>query len=179
MPPLLTVGHGTADQERLGALLTDAGTAALVDIRTAPGSRAHPHVARAELARWLPEIGIAYRWEPRLGGFRRPVPGNPDSVWRSAPFRGYAGHLREPEAVAAMAELAAEAAARPTAVMCSESLWWRCHRRLVADAAVLVQHLDVLHLLHDGRLVPHQPTPGVRLREDGLLVYDGAQERLL
>jgi uncharacterized protein (DUF488 family) len=71
---LLTFGHGTATAERMTELLQGAGVAVLVDVRTAPGSRRHPHVARAELERWLPEAGISYRWEKRLGGARRAGP---------------------------------------------------------------------------------------------------------
>jgi uncharacterized protein (DUF488 family) len=67
---LLTFGHGTATAEQMTELLRRADVAVLVDIRTAPGSRRYPHVARAELERWLPEAGISYRWEKRLGGFR-------------------------------------------------------------------------------------------------------------
>jgi uncharacterized protein (DUF488 family) len=72
-----------------------------------------------------------------------------------------------------MAALLESSATTRTAVMCSESVWWRCHRRLIADFAVLTAHRPVLHLAPDGRLTPHPPTPGARLREDGLLVYDG------
>ena len=71
-----------------------------------------------------------------------------------------------------MDELLAESAAEPTTVLCSESLWWRCHRRLIADFAVLARDRPVRHLAHDGRLTGHEPTPGARLRPDGLLVYD-------
>ncbi|WP_037680033.1 DUF488 family protein [Streptomyces albus] len=171
--PLLTFGHGTAGRERLTALLRDAGVTAVVDVRTAPGSRRNPDVARDALAGWLPDdAGIGYRWEQRLGGFRRAAPDSPDTFWRNASFRGYAGHTRDPGFLAAMDELLREAAAARTAVMCSESVWWRCHRRLIADFAVLARGVPVLHLAHDGRLTAHPPTPGARLREDGLLVYD-------
>ena len=81
---LLTFGHGTATAERMTELLRGAGVAALADVRTAPGSRRHPHVARAELERWLPEAGISYRWDKRLGGFRKPAPDSPDTTWRDA-----------------------------------------------------------------------------------------------
>src|SRR2546423_15679893 len=74
---LLTFGHGTATAERMTELLRGAGVAVLVDVRTAPGSRRHPHVARAELERWLPEAGISYRWDKRLGGFRKAAPHPP------------------------------------------------------------------------------------------------------
>ncbi|HEX5565573.1 MAG TPA: DUF488 domain-containing protein [Streptomyces sp.] len=169
---LVTFGHGTAGRERLAALLTEAGITLVVDVRTAPGSRRDPDMARDRLQRWLPGHGVGYRWEKRLGGFRRPSPDSPDTVWRNDSFRGYAGHTRDPAFLAALDELIQDVRRTATAVMCAEAVWWRCHRRLIADAAVLTRGVDVLHLMHDGRLVPHTPTPGVRLREDGLMVYD-------
>jgi uncharacterized protein (DUF488 family) len=175
---LFTFGHGTASAERIADLLRDAGVTALVDVRTAPGSRRHPHVARSELARWLPAEGVSYRWEKRLGGFRVPAPDSPDVTWREPAFRGYAGHMREPDFLAAIAEVLARSQAERTIVMCSESLWWRCHRRLIADYAQIASGIAVRHLMPDGRLAGHRPSPGVRLRADGLLVYDGGQEPL-
>jgi hypothetical protein len=176
--PLVTFGHGTATEEEMLALLTGAGVTSLVDVRTAPGSRRHPHVARERLAGWLPAGGVAYRWEPRLGGFRKAPPDSPDHVWRNDSFRGYASWMRSPDFVAAADELLAGSAEATTAIMCSESLWWRCHRRLVADFAVVARDVPVVHLLHDGRIDSHRPTEGVRRREDGLLVYDGGQPAL-
>ncbi|WP_198653307.1 DUF488 domain-containing protein [Actinocorallia populi] len=170
---MTTFGHGTAGREELAALLRGAGVRRVVDVRTAPGSRRNPDVHRDALREWLPEEGIAYRWERRLGGFRRPAPDSPDTFWRNTSFRGYAGHTRSPDFLAAMDDLLAEAAETRTAVMCSESVWWRCHRRLIADFAVLARGRPALHLAHDGRLTEHPLTPGARLREDGLLVYDG------
>ena len=87
--------------------------------------------------------------------------------------------MRGPGFLAAIDEVLAAAAGRTTAVMCSESVWWRCHRRLVADFVSVARQVPVRHLMHDGRLVPHQPTAGLRLRDDGLLVYDAGQSRLL
>jgi uncharacterized protein (DUF488 family) len=176
---LLTYGHGTEPAERTVDLLRAAGVSSLVDIRTAPGSRRNPQFARTALEEWLPEAGIAYRWEKRLGGFRRPGPDNPDVVWREDMFRGYAEHMRSPDFRTAIDAVLAEAEQHQTTVMCSESLWWRCHRRLVADFAAVARGIQVSHLMHDGRLEPHRPTPGVRLRDDGLLVYDAGQDQLM
>ena len=176
--PLITFGHGTASAERMAELLRSANVTMLVDVRIAPGSRRSPHVARAELERWLPGDGISYRWEKRLGGFRRPAPDSPDVAWREAAFRGYAGHMRGADFLAAIDEVLAQAAAERLAVMCSESVWWRCHRRLIADFAEVARGVPVQHLMHDGRLAPHIRSPGVRLRADGLLVYDGGQQQL-
>ena len=176
---LLTFGHGTATAELMTDLLRDACVAVLIDVRTAPGSRRHPHVARAELERWLPEAGICYRWDKRLGGFRKAAPDSPDTAWREDMFRGYAAHMRTGEFQAAMDEALALAAAVRTVVMCAESLWWRCHRRLLADFAVAARGVPVRHLLHDGRIEEHRLSPGLRRRDDGLLVYDAGQASLL
>ncbi|MEX1162280.1 MAG: DUF488 domain-containing protein, partial [Nitriliruptor sp.] len=92
-------------------------------------------------------------------------------------FRAYADHLGTSTFVAAIVEVLAEADERRVAVMCSESVWWRCHRRLIADDVLLVGQRPVLHLFHDGRLAPHQPTDVVRV-EDGALVYDGGAPTL-
>ena len=116
--------------------------------------------------------------ERRLGG-RRPVrPDSPHVALRHPAFRGYADHMASPGFGQALDSLVEWAAARRTAVMCAESLWWRCHRRLLADAAVLLRSVDVRHLLHDGRLVPHSVTDGARVA-DSHLVYDIGGERPL
>jgi uncharacterized protein (DUF488 family) len=171
MTRLLTLGHGTASAEELVALLDGAGVERLVDVRTAPGSRRHPHVWREAMADWLGAAGVAYRWEPELGGFRRSDPGSVNIALRHPAFRGYADYMRTPPFWAALDRLLAEAEAAPTVAMCSETLWWRCHRRLLADAAVLVRGAEVVHLDHRGRLEPHRPTDGVR-RDGDLLAYD-------
>ncbi len=160
--PLLTVGHGPEDRAGLGARLVGAGVASLVDVRRFPGSRNNPDVGREALAAWLPDAGIRYRWEERLGGRRRLPPGQPvaDGWWTVAQFAAYAAHTRTPEFAAALDEVLDEAATRTVAVMCSESVWWRCHRRLIADVAVLARGVPVTHLMPDGRLTPHRPSGG-------------------
>jgi uncharacterized protein (DUF488 family) len=176
---LLTYGHGTESAGRTAATLAAAGVASLIDIRIAPGSKRNPQFARAALEEWLPEAGIAYRWERRLGGFRKPGPDNPDVAWREDMFRGYAEHMRSAGFLDAIGEVLAEVAARQVTVMCSESLWWRCHRRLLADFVSAARGTEVRHLMHDGRTEPHRPSPGLRVRADGLLVYDAGQASLL
>ncbi|MBE1530295.1 DUF488 domain-containing protein [Actinomadura algeriensis] len=168
----MTFGHGTAGRDEIVPLLDDAGVRSVVDVRTAPGSRRNPDVHRDALREWLPAAGIGYRWDKRLGGFRRAAADSPDTFWRNDSFRGYAGHTRDPDFRTAVDELLRDAERVRTAVMCSESVWWRCHRRLIADFAVLARGRPVLHLAHDGRVTEHPPTPGARLRPDGLLVYD-------
>jgi uncharacterized protein (DUF488 family) len=171
-PCLITVGHGTATQTEFTRLLRDADVTWLVDVRRYPGSRAHPHVTREALAQWLPAADIGYRWEERLGGRRRLPADSPDRWWQVAAFRAYAYHMRGPEFHDAISGLMAELRAARTAVMCSESLWWRCHRRLIADFTTLARDTKVRHLNHDGRLTEHPVAAGARLSPDGLLVYD-------
>jgi uncharacterized protein (DUF488 family) len=177
IPRLATVGHGTLAAAALAELLTAAGVALVVDVRTAPGSRRHPHFGRDAMAGWLPEAGVDYRWEPDLGGWRSARPGSPHVALRDKAFRGYADHMESPAFVAAVDRLLDDALARPTAVLCSESLWWRCHRRLLADYAAMVRGADVVHLGHDGRVAAHQPTSGARVTAGGL-VYDAGQPPL-
>ena len=174
-PPLRTVGHGTLPAGALAELLTRAGVCAVVDIRRFPGSRRQPELARDALATSLPAVGIDYRWEPRLGGRRHtPAAQEPtDTWWRVAAFRAYAAHTRTPEFQDALADLVEQARETPTTVMCSESLWWRCHRRLVADAVVVLTGTPVEHLAHDGRLTRHEPSDGARPAPGGGLAYPG------
>jgi len=175
--PLLTVGHGPEDRDRLGARLAGAGIGSLVDIRRFPGSRNNPDVAQDALAGWLPELGIGYRWEGRLGGRRSLPRGEPvaDGWWTVAQFAAYAAHTRTAEFAAALDEVLAEAARATVAVMCSESVWWRCHRRLVADVVVLGRGIDVVHLMPDGRLTPHRPSDGAVLGDDGEVHWPAQQ----
>jgi hypothetical protein len=168
---LLTLGHGTLGEDDLRDLLLRAGVESLVDVRTAPGSRRHPHVSRAALEVWVPAAGVAYSWEPRLGGWRKPKSASRHTALQNASFRGYADYMETPPFWEALDRVLQAAAARRTAVMCSESVYWRCHRRLLSDAAVLARQAEVLHLGHDGRLTPHRLTAGVRC-EDGRPVYD-------
>jgi uncharacterized protein (DUF488 family) len=177
MGRLLTVGHGTLDRDALARLLADTGVELLVDVRRFPGSRHNPDVSRDALAQWLPEAGIDYRWEERLGGRRRrdkEADPDTDGWWRVEAFRAYAAHTRTPEFLSALDDLVAEVDEHDTtAVMCSESVWWRCHRRIVADAALLLRMVEVAHLAHDGKTTPHEPSAGARV-VDGLLRYDAA-----
>jgi uncharacterized protein (DUF488 family) len=165
--PLLTVGHGPQDREALGALLTGAGVEQLVDVRRFPGSRNNPDVSREALEAWVPALGIGYRWDQRLGGRRNLPKGEPveDGWWTVAQFAAYAAHTRTPEFATAMDELLDEPGR--VAVMCSESVWWRCHRRLIADVAVLGRDVPVQHLMPDSRLAPHRPS-------EGAVLVDGA-----
>lgn len=171
MTTLHTVGHGTLPSGAFAALLTGARVGRVVDVRSFPASRHNPQFGRDEMERWVPAGGIGYGWMPELGGRRRPVAGSKHVALRHDAFRADADHTETLGFPAGVEALLARAADESVAVVCSESVWWRCHRRLLADHLVLVRGVAVLHFTHDGRLVPHAPTAGVRLA-GGVLVYD-------
>lgn len=173
-PTLTTVGHGRLDCAELTGLLRKGAVTSVVDIRRYPGSRANPDVSRDAMADWLPAADITYHWEERLGGRRRLAPDAPreDPWWHVEQFAAYAAYTRTDTFDRALREVIDECTRHRIAVMCSESVWWRCHRRLVADVAVLRFGVPVYHLMHDGRLLAHKLAAGARLRPDGQVVWD-------
>jgi uncharacterized protein (DUF488 family) len=171
---LVTVGHGTLDGAAFTDLLSAAAVESVVDIRRFPGSRRNPEVALEQLASRFAHASIGYRWDARLGGRRTLPPGaSPDQWWQVKAFRAYAAHMRTPEFLAGLDELLEGSADARTAIMCSESVWWRCHRRLVADVVALCTDRAVVHLMHDGRQSPHPPSAGARVSGARRLVWDG------
>ena len=140
-----TVGHGERGLDDLVALLLEVPVDLLVDVRRYPGSRRHPQFARESLATALPRAGVEYSWRGEALGGRRKGTGAP-SAWRNASFAAYAEHMLTSQFREALAEVEREArSGRRMALMCAETLWWRCHRRLIADALVrdgfAVRHL--------------------------------------
>lgn len=157
---LFTIGHGAGTAATFVERARCPGVLRIVDVRSAPGSRRHPQFGREAMRQWLQESGISYTWEPRLGGFRKARKDSPNTAWRNDSFRGYADHMDTAEFREALNVVLTAAASERTAVMCSETLWWRCHRRLIADAAVLLHAVTVLHIDGDGRTAPHRVTEG-------------------
>lgn len=171
MATVFTVGHGARPAAELVAILLEADIELLVDVRRFPGSRRHPHFGRDALQESLPAAGIAYEWRGEaLGGRRKPLPDSPNVAWRVDAFRGYADHLASTEFRAELLEVEERAASVRQAVMCAETLWWRCHRRLIADALVS-DGFEVVHL-GMGRDDPHELNEAARRDERGVLIYD-------
>jgi uncharacterized protein (DUF488 family) len=168
---LLTIGHGTISAEQFIGFCRWGCAARLIDIRSAPGSRHNPQFGRAEMEQWLPAAGIAYQWERALGGFRKTSPESPNIALRHLAFRGYADYMLTQDFGSAADALLQAAGSAITAVMCSESLWWRCHRRLLSDYLTLVRDVEICHLMHDASLREHRLTEGVRVVDDHV-VYD-------
>ena len=168
--PVFTVGHSTRPPGALEALLRGHGVEVLVDVRALPRSRRMPHFSSEALARSTPAAGIEYVHLPELGGRRRPLADSVNGAWRNESFRGYADHMASEEFLAGLGRLEGLANDRRAAVMCAEALWWRCHRRLVADALVARGHA-VEHLGPGGGLTPHALTPFAVVGPDGALTY--------
>ena len=176
-PVTYTVGHSTRPTEELIGLLEAAGVEQLVDVRTVPRSRRNPQYNREVLAGTLADHAIGYQHEPSLGGFRKPLPESRNGGWEHPAFRGYADYMQTPEFDSALGQLDALARSLPSAVMCAEAQWWRCHRRLIADA-LTVRGWRVLHLGVRAQPVPHELTAFAVIGEDGKLTYPPAQGEL-
>ena len=169
MATLWTIGHSTHSAERFQEILLAHEIELVADVRRFPGSRRLPQFSRETLESDLATHGIAYCWLPRLGGRRSPTPDSPNTGWRHRAFRGYADHTLTEEFAEGLFELFMLAEGLRTAVMCAEVLWWRCHRRLIADVAVSLG-VEVLHLRDTGAGEAHRLAAPARLRK-GILSY--------
>ena len=172
---LWTIGHSTRSWADCGAILRDAGIGMLVDVRRFPGSRHNPQYTADVLPAALAREGMGYRALPGLGGRRSPSTDSVNTGWRVAAFRGYADHLASVEYRQARAELMEIARQWRSCVMCAEAVWWRCHRRLIADD-LSARGWTVVHLMGHGNAVPHTLQVGAVLIDDVLLYPQVAQE---
>ena len=125
------------------------------------------------MAAWLPAAGVGYCWMAALGGRRKPMPASVNIGWRNPQFRAYADYMATAEFAAGVTQLKELAGSQTATLMCSESVWWRCHRRLLADHLVVVEGISVVHMFHDGRLTPHEPLDGLR-RDGSHVTYPAA-----
>jgi uncharacterized protein (DUF488 family) len=167
---VFTIGHGTRSIDEFLSLLRGAGVRILVDVRSFPGSRRHPQFGKDALAASLGSQGIAYEWKKELGGFRKPRRGSRHTALTSGGFRGYADYMETDEFRAARDWLVRVAGETPTAVMCAESLWWKCHRRLLADALLAVG-CEVRHIMTGTKIDEHRLHPAARVEAE-TPVYD-------
>jgi uncharacterized protein (DUF488 family) len=165
-----TIGHGARSADELLECLVAAEVRTLVDVRRFPGSRRHPHFNRTPLAAAVESAGVAYRHAEELGGRRSGEPGEERfSCIEVAAFRSYAARMAGPTWQAALAD--ALAAPAPC-FMCAETLWWRCHRRLIAELLVARGH-EVVHLLRPGHSERHRAWEPVAAARDGVLYLCG------
>jgi len=156
-------------------LLRQAGVELLVDVRSVPRSRTNPQFNADTLPQALAEAGIEYRHIRALGGLRhkpKDAPPSPNVLWRSDPFRNYADYAMTEPFRKGFAELRDLAGTQVCAIMCAEAVWWRCHRRIVADY-LLAGGVAVEHIMGAGKIEPARLTPGARPQPDGTIVYAG------
>jgi uncharacterized protein (DUF488 family) len=168
-PTIWTVGHSTRSADEFVALLKDSGVEAVADVRRFPGSRRHPQFGGPALEERLAAEGIDYAWLSKLGGRRRGDTGPQQAGWRSDSFRAYAAYTWTQEFAGGLDELLHLAHARRTTLMCSEVLWWRCHRALIADVLRFIG-MQVIHIQAIGIQSVHPYTSPARIVE-GELVY--------
>ncbi|HTU01695.1 MAG TPA: DUF488 domain-containing protein [Candidatus Sulfotelmatobacter sp.] len=170
---LWTIGHSTRSSQEFVEILTHHGVRAVADVRRYPASRRFPHFNREPLAASLRAGGIEYESFSELGGRRPRRPGSANTAWRDPGFQGYADYMETAAFRDGLERLVAFAAPRPTAIMCAEALWWRCHRGLIADALKAAGH-TVVHIV-DGSTQDHPYTAAARIVE-GRLSYRNAAE---
>ncbi|HET8751354.1 MAG TPA: DUF488 domain-containing protein [Gaiellaceae bacterium] len=167
---VFTVGHGTRPIEELLEVLAEAGVRTLVDVRRFPGSRRHPQFDQPALAAAVEDAGIAYRHAIALGGRRSGEMGEERfGCIRVAAFRNYAARMAAPEWQDALAAALAEP---EPCFLCAETLWWRCHRRLIAELLWARGH-EVVHLLRPGHSERHRPWEPISETRDGVLFLCG------
>jgi uncharacterized protein (DUF488 family) len=181
MPTIFTIGHSTRPITEFLTLLQEVGVDLLVDVRSIPRSRTNPQFNADALPGALAEAGIAYRHLAALGGLRHRTKGvgsSPNTLWRVAAFRNYADYAATDAFRIGLNELRALARDYCCAIMCAEAVWWRCHRRIIADY-LMVAGIPVSHIMGRHNIEPAKLTLGVQSLPGGALVYpapdDGSQ----
>lgn len=168
---LWTIGHSTLSIEDFVNKLESFEIRLLADVRSYPGSRRYPHFNREIMNASLADAGIRYEHFPELGGRRRARPDSLNVSWRNESFRGYADYMETNEFRAGIDRLLNIATTRRTAIMCSEAVWWRCHRSLISDY-LKVKGIEVNHIMSIGKAEPHPFTSAAGI-VDGELSYRG------
>ena len=169
-----TIGHSTRNLDEFVGLLKENDIEALADVRSFPGSRKFPQFNAEALAISLPKVGIEYVPFKQLGGRRKVRKDSPHSVWRNEAFRGYADYMDTDDFTKGIEALLKLAVEKRTAIMCSEAVWWRCHRSMISDYLKSIG-VTVLHIMAPGKTEEHPYTSAAELK-DGKLVYGPARE---
>lgn len=168
-PRIYTIGHSNHTLDEFIISLRSFGIKNLVDIRRFPGSRKFPHFNKENLARGLKESGLHYLHLEGLGGRRKAEVNSKNSRWRNVSFRGYADYMETADFETAIRKLEDIAFKQPTAYMCSEAVWWRCHRALVSDYLKAKGWL-VLHIMSANKFDEHPYTSPAKV-VDGRVFY--------
>jgi uncharacterized protein (DUF488 family) len=170
--PFFTIGHSTHASEVFVTLLRDLDVEVVADVRMVPRSRKNPQYNRDVLSMTLGAFELDYAHIPELGGLRshRPVPPTVNGFWKNQSFHNYADYAMSDEFRAGLHKLRAIGHVRRCAVMCAEAVWWRCHRRIIADYLIAAGE-PVIHILAKGRTEPAHMTEAAVRTPDGVLVY--------
>ena len=171
--PFYTIGHSTRSIEAFAGLLQNAGVRLVVDVRTIPRSRTNPQYNGDALPQSLADYQIGYEHIAALGGLRghkAGVPNETNAFWQNQSFHNYADYAMSEGFRAGFARLREIGHATPCATMCAEAVWWRCHRRIIADYLIAAGE-TVFHILAGNRIEPAKMTEGARPGPDGSLVY--------
>lgn len=169
-----TIGHSTHPLAEFLAWLQSFSIAQLVDVRSLPGSRKFPQFNKEVLAESLSDAGIRYMHLKALGGRRKFHRDSPNTVWRNHSFRAYADYMRTTAFQEGLEQLKIRAREQPTVIMCSEAVWWRCHRAMIADI-LKMEGWVVNHIMGLKRSVEHPFTQPAKV-VNGDLYYGAAQE---
>ena len=172
-----TIGHSTRTIDEFISLLRENGIKLVADVRMFPGSKRYPQFGREALAKSLGESSIRYEHFPELGGRRKAKADSRNTAWRNTSFRGYADYMETEQfqnGIERLLDVAAKAG--PTAIMCAEAIWWRCHRSLISDY-LKARGIEVMHILDANKVEPHPYTSAARI-VDGTLTYTSEEDRL-
>ncbi|QDT55904.1 hypothetical protein Pan44_39520 [Caulifigura coniformis] len=175
--PFFTIGHSNRSFQEFVDLLIEPRVERLVDIRKFPGSRANPQFNQDVLPKALAAFDISYEHVGALGGRRgkgERLPRDVNGFWTNESFHNYADYALSPEFHAGLEHLIEEGHRKRCAIMCSEAVWWRCHRRIVTDYLIAAGQ-TVFHIMGKGRLDPAKLTPGAAIRSGGMVVYPAVQ----
>ncbi|MDB5900442.1 MAG: hypothetical protein JWP41_4044 [Ramlibacter sp.] len=164
-----TIGHSTRSADEFLSVLKVHAIEVVADVRRFPGSRRHPHFGSAALEETLANAAVDYVWLPKLGGRRRGDTTAEHAGWRNPSFRAYAAYTWTDEFAQGLEELLHISSGKRTTVMCSELLWWRCHRALIADVLRFLS-VEVVHLMGAEAGAVHPYTSPARI-VDGHLSY--------
>ena len=173
---IYTIGHSTRTLEELISLLEAFSITMLADVRSYPGSKRYPQFNKENLVKELPLNNILYIHLAALGGRRKSLVHSKNSVWKNDAFRGYADYMETDEFKNGIAELESIACKYQTAIMCSEAVWWRCHRSMIADY-LKAEGWKVVHIINDKKAEEHPYTAPAKIIK-GKLFYGSEQQKL-
>lgn len=177
--PVYTIGHSTRSLDELTALLRENGVECLIDIRAYPGSRTNPQFNKDKLTTEIPKAGLDYEHVRALGGRRKDsesIDPSPNTFWNNKSFQNYADYALSEDFQVAFANLEKRAQEKTCAIMCSEAVWWRCHRRIVADY-LLADDYEVIHIMNKEQKSPAKLTESARITAEGFIIYDQKEKK--